>query len=49
MEGCRLEGQNLQPKDVQRLMKKKIDGASCHNVQINWHPTSKAKKGEMLF
>jgi hypothetical protein len=26
-----------------------VDNASYHNIHINWHPTSKARKGEMLF
>jgi hypothetical protein len=28
MEGCRWEGQNLQLKEVQRLMKKKMESSS---------------------
>jgi len=26
-----------------------VDSASYHNVQLNWHPTSSARKGEMLL
>jgi len=26
-----------------------VDNASYHNVQLNWHPTSNASKGEMLL
>jgi len=26
-----------------------VDNASYHNVQLNRHPTSNARKGEMLF
>ena len=26
-----------------------VDNASYHNVQLNWHPTSNARKGEMLL
>ena len=26
-----------------------VDGVSYHSVQLNWHPTSNARKGEMLF
>jgi len=26
-----------------------VDNMSYHNVQLNWHPTSNARKGEMLF
>jgi len=26
-----------------------VDSASYHNVQLNWHPISNARKGEMLL
>ena len=35
---------NLEPKSVIA-----VDNASYHNVQLNRHPTSNARKGEMLF
>jgi hypothetical protein len=35
---------NLEPKSV--IV---VNCVSYHNVQINWHTTSIARKGEMLF
>ena len=35
---------NLQSKSV--IV---VDNASYHNIQVNRHPTSNARKGEMLF
>jgi hypothetical protein len=35
---------NLEPKSV--IL---VDNASYHNVQFNQHPSSNARKGEMLF
>jgi hypothetical protein len=26
-----------------------VNSASYHSVQLNWHPTSNARKSEMLF
>jgi hypothetical protein len=42
----------LQEKLIPNLEAKSVivvDNASYHNVQINRHPTSNARKGEMLF
>ena len=42
----------LQEKLIQNLESKSVivvDNASYHNVQLNLHPTSNARKGEMLF
>ena len=42
----------LQEKLIPNLESKSVtvvDNASYHNVQINRHPTSNARKGEMLF
>ena len=42
----------LQEKLIPNLKSRSVivvDNASYHNVQLNWHPTSNARKGEMLF
>jgi hypothetical protein len=42
----------LQEKLIPNLESKSVivvDNTSYHNVQINRHPTSNARKGEMLF
>ena len=42
----------LQEKLIPNLESKSVivvDNASYHNVQLNRHPTSNARKGEMLF
>ena len=42
----------LQEKFISNLKSKSVivvDSASYHNVQLNWDPTSNARRGEMLF
>jgi len=42
----------LQEKLIPNLESKSVivvDNATYHNVQLDWHPTSNARKGEMLF
>jgi len=42
----------LQEKLIPNLVSRSVivvDNASCHNLQLNRHPTSNARKGEMLF
>jgi len=42
----------LQEKLIPNLVSKSVivvDNPSYHNIQINWHPTSNARNGEMLF
>jgi len=42
----------LQEKLIPNLESKSVivvDSASYHNVQLNRHPTSNARKGEVLF
>jgi len=42
----------LQEKFIPNLVSKSVivvDNASYHNTQINRHPTSNARKGEILF
>jgi hypothetical protein len=42
----------LQEKLIPNLESKSVivvDSTSYHNVQLNRHPTSNARKGEMLF
>jgi len=42
----------LQEKLIPNLESKSVivvDTESYHNVQLNWHPTSNTRKGEMLF